>query len=67
MGADGQPQTHLQVYSALIDFNQDIQEAIEAPRFLSGRFVLVSTRHVARGGKISKRDIERTATARASS
>ena len=44
MGADGQPQTHLQVYSALIDFNRDIQEAIEAPRFLSGRFVLGQAR-----------------------
>jgi gamma-glutamyltranspeptidase/glutathione hydrolase len=40
MGADGQPQIHLQVYTALIDWGADIQEAVEAPRWLSGRFVL---------------------------
>ncbi|MFQ5898941.1 MAG: gamma-glutamyltransferase [Candidatus Methylomirabilia bacterium] len=38
MGADGQPQIHLQVYSAMIDFGLNLQEAIEAPRWLSGRF-----------------------------
>jgi gamma-glutamyltranspeptidase/glutathione hydrolase len=40
MGADGQPQIHLQAYTALIDFGLDIQEAVEAPRWLSGRFAL---------------------------
>ncbi|MDE5458404.1 gamma-glutamyltransferase [Bradyrhizobium sp. CSA112] len=40
MGADGQPQIQLQLYSAMIDFDLDIQEAIEMPRFLSGRFAL---------------------------
>jgi gamma-glutamyltranspeptidase len=40
MGADGQPQIQLQLYSAMIDFDLDIQEAIELPRFLSGRFAL---------------------------
>lgn len=40
MGADGQPQIHVQVYTALIDWGADIQEAVEAPRWLSGRFVL---------------------------
>ena len=44
MGADGQPQIQLQLYSALIDFGLDIQEAIEAPRFLSGRFSLGEAR-----------------------
>ncbi|HYA47531.1 MAG TPA: gamma-glutamyltransferase [Burkholderiales bacterium] len=38
MGADGQPQIHLQSYVRLIDFGLDIQQAIEAPRWLSGRF-----------------------------
>ncbi len=38
MGADGQPQTHLQLYSALIDHGLGIAEAIAAPRWLSGRF-----------------------------
>jgi gamma-glutamyltranspeptidase/glutathione hydrolase len=38
MGADGQPQIHLQTYVGLVDFGFDIQRAIEAPRWLSGRF-----------------------------
>jgi gamma-glutamyltranspeptidase len=38
MGADGQPQIHLQAYTALIDFGLDIQRAVEAPRWLAGRF-----------------------------
>jgi len=40
MGADGQPQIHLQSYVRLIDFGMDIQEAVEAPRWLSGRFAI---------------------------
>ncbi len=44
MGADGQPQIQLQTYIAMIDHGLDIQEAIEAPRFLSGRFALGEAR-----------------------
>lgn len=44
MGADGQPQIHLQTYVNLIDFGHDIQEALEAPRWLSGRFGLNEAR-----------------------
>lgn len=44
MGADGQPQIQLQVYSAMIDHGLDIQSAIEAPRWLSGRFALGEAR-----------------------
>jgi gamma-glutamyltranspeptidase len=40
MGADGQPQIHLQAWSHLIDHGLDIQQALEAPRWLSGRFAL---------------------------
>ena len=40
MGADGQPQIHLQTYVNLIDFGQDMQQALESPRWLSGRFGL---------------------------
>jgi gamma-glutamyltranspeptidase/glutathione hydrolase len=36
MGADGQPQIHL----AMIDHGLDIQQAVEMPRFLSGRFAI---------------------------
>jgi gamma-glutamyltranspeptidase/glutathione hydrolase len=44
MGADGQPQIHLQAYAAMIDHGLDIQQALEAPRFLSGRFGLLEAR-----------------------
>jgi gamma-glutamyltranspeptidase/glutathione hydrolase len=44
MGADGQPQIHLQTYVAMIDFGLDIQQALAAPRWLSGRFALGEAR-----------------------
>ena len=44
MGADGQPQIHMQVYSALIDHGLDIQQALDMPRFLSGRFAIGEAR-----------------------
>ncbi len=44
MGADGQPQIQLQVYLAMIDFGLGIQDALEMPRFLSGRFGLDEAR-----------------------
>jgi gamma-glutamyltranspeptidase/glutathione hydrolase len=44
MGADGQPQIHLQTYLAMIDHGCDMQEALETPRFLSGRFALGESR-----------------------
>jgi gamma-glutamyltranspeptidase len=44
MGADGQPQIQMQAYVGLIDYGLDIQEAFEAPRFLSGRFALGEAR-----------------------
>ena len=44
MGADGQPQIHLQTYVAMIDHGLDIQQALEMPRFLSGRFALGEAR-----------------------
>ena len=40
MGADGQPQIHLQAYTAMIDFGLDAQRAVSGPRWLSGRFAL---------------------------
>ncbi|MCX5907870.1 MAG: gamma-glutamyltransferase, partial [Deltaproteobacteria bacterium] len=39
-GADGQPQTHVQVMTSVFDFGTDIQSAIEAPRWLSGRYLV---------------------------
>jgi gamma-glutamyltranspeptidase len=44
MGADGQPQIQLQAYVAMIDHGCGIQEALEAPRWLSGRFALGEVR-----------------------
>jgi gamma-glutamyltranspeptidase/glutathione hydrolase len=44
MGADGQPQIHLQAYTAMIDHGCDIQQAVESPRWLSGRFALGESR-----------------------
>jgi gamma-glutamyltranspeptidase len=44
MGADGQPQIHLQTYVNLLDHGLDIQAALEAPRWLSGRFALGEAR-----------------------
>jgi gamma-glutamyltranspeptidase/glutathione hydrolase len=38
MGADGQAQFHVQVPTNVLDFGMEIQEAIERPRFLLGRF-----------------------------
>jgi gamma-glutamyltranspeptidase len=36
MGGDGQPQIHLQVYTAVARFGLNIQEAIELPRWIHG-------------------------------
>jgi gamma-glutamyltranspeptidase len=36
MGGDGQPQTHLQVYTNLLRYEMNIQAAIEAPRWVHG-------------------------------
>jgi gamma-glutamyltranspeptidase/glutathione hydrolase len=44
MGADGQPQIHLQAYVAMIDYGSSIQEAVAGPRWLSGRFALGEAR-----------------------
>ncbi|MBO0792446.1 MAG: gamma-glutamyltransferase [Ktedonobacteraceae bacterium] len=36
MGGDGQPQTHLQVYTAVARFGLNIQQALEMPRWVHG-------------------------------
>jgi gamma-glutamyltranspeptidase/glutathione hydrolase len=40
MGADGQAQTQLQILTHLIDHRLDLRSAIEAPRWLHGRFLI---------------------------
>ena len=37
MGGEGQPQTQAAMVTRLIDFSYDVQQAIEAPRWLMGR------------------------------
>ena len=44
MGADGQPQIQFQTYSAMMDHGLDIQQAVQSPRWLSGRFALGEAR-----------------------
>jgi gamma-glutamyltranspeptidase/glutathione hydrolase len=39
MGGDGQAQTHLQVYTKLISFGMNIQETLEAPRWVHGKTI----------------------------
>ena len=40
MGGDGQPQIHVQLLSAIIDFGLNVQQAIAAPRWRSMRYNL---------------------------
>ncbi|HZT98666.1 MAG TPA: gamma-glutamyltransferase [Ktedonobacteraceae bacterium] len=42
MGGDAQPQIHVQLLSAMLDFGLNPQQAISAPRWRSGRFLLES-------------------------
>jgi gamma-glutamyltranspeptidase len=44
MGADGQPQIHLQFYTGIIDFGVSPREAIGSPRWLFGRYALGEAR-----------------------
>jgi len=37
MGGDAQPQIHVQLLSAILDFGMNVQQAISAPRWRSGR------------------------------
>lgn len=42
MGGDAQPQIHAQVLSSIIDFGLNVQQAISAPRWRSGRMRIAS-------------------------
>lgn len=42
MGGDAQPQIHVQLLSALLDFRMNVQQAISAPRWRSGRVRIFS-------------------------
>ena len=65
MGADGQPQIHLQTYVAMIDYGRDIQEALETPRFLSRPLRhRRGARHAAHRGPLPAGDDRRAGAAR---
>ncbi len=42
MGGDAQPQIHIQLRSAMIDFEKNAQQAVSVPGWRSGRFQVVS-------------------------
>jgi len=42
MCGDAQPQVHVQLLTAILDFGMNVQQAIAAPRWRSGRFQIRS-------------------------
>jgi gamma-glutamyltranspeptidase len=62
MGGEGQPQTHAALITRLVDFGYDVQQAIEAPRWLMGRTWGTSKQDLSLEGRISDevaRELER--------
>lgn len=53
MGGEGQPQTHAAMVTRLVDFGYDVQQAIEAPRWLMGRTWGTQSRDLSLEGRIS--------------
>jgi oxamate amidohydrolase len=53
MGGEGQPQTHAAMVSRLVDFGYDVQQAIEAPRWLMGRTWGAESQDLSLEGRIS--------------
>jgi gamma-glutamyltranspeptidase len=53
MGGEGQPQTQAAIVTRLEDFGYDVQQAIEAPRWLMGRTWGVESRDLSLEGRIS--------------
>ena len=52
MGGEGQPQTHAAIVTRLVDFGYDVQQAIEAPRWLMGRTWGASAQDLSLEGRI---------------
>jgi gamma-glutamyltranspeptidase/glutathione hydrolase len=62
MGGEGQPQTHAALVTRLLDFGYDVQQAIEAPRWLMGRTWGVQSKNLSLEGRVSDgviRELER--------
>jgi gamma-glutamyltranspeptidase len=53
MGGEGQPQTHAALVTRLVDRGYDVQQAIEAPRWLMGRTWGATSRDLWLEGRIS--------------
>lgn len=53
MGGEGQPQTQAAMITRMVDFGYDVQQAIEAPRWLMGRTWGTATRDLALEARIS--------------
>ncbi|UPG72075.1 gamma-glutamyltransferase [Roseomonas gilardii subsp. gilardii] len=53
MGGEGQPQSHAALVTRIVDFGYDVQQAIEAPRWLMGRTWGTQSRHLSLEGRIS--------------
>jgi gamma-glutamyltranspeptidase/glutathione hydrolase len=52
MGGEGQPQTQAAIVTRLVDFGYDVQQAIEAPRWLMGRTWGTRNRNMSLEGRI---------------
>jgi len=52
MGGEGQPQSQAALVTRIIDFGYDVQQAIEAPRWLMGRTWGVRSRNLSLEGRI---------------
>jgi oxamate amidohydrolase len=53
MGGEGQPQTQAALVTRLVDFGYDVQQAIEAPRWLMGRTWGTESRDLSLEGRIA--------------
>ena len=53
MGGEGQPQSHAALITRIVDFGYDVQQAIEAPRWLMGRTWGTPSRSLSLEGRIS--------------
>jgi gamma-glutamyltranspeptidase/glutathione hydrolase len=53
MGGEGQPQAQAALVTRIVDFGYDVQQAIEAPRWLMGRTWGTRTRNMSLEGRIS--------------
>lgn len=53
MGGEGQPQTQAAIVTRIVDFGYDVQQAIEAPRWLMGRTWGTKSKDLSLEGRIS--------------